>query len=178
MTILDKVNATTRTFVQKLVDKEPANYIEAGILYQIVVSGRFHVALLTILHNHARDPELMALIKDALDNLSEKTIKDCEDLLETEGAMLPTMRFPERPLENVQDIPSAAHLSDTEIAIVLVNMHNASQMALLTGINQCYHLEIGNALRKQLNSAIDWGYRLQQLMLHRGWLPKTAKIEH
>lgn len=178
MTILDKVNATTRTFVQNFVDKEPANYVEAGLLYQIIVTGRFHVALLTILHNHARDPELMVLIKDALENLSEKAIKDCEDFLETEGAMLPTIRFPERSLENVKDIPSSAHLSDIEIAIALVNMHNASQMALLTGINQCYHLEIGTGLRKQLNTAMDWGYRLQQLMLHRGWLPEIAKIEH
>lgn len=65
-----------------------------------------------------------------------------------------------------------------EIAITLANMHNASQMALLTAINQCYHLEIGNNLGQQLNTAMDWGYRLQQLMLHQGWLPKIAKIEH
>ncbi|MDJ0306419.1 DUF3231 family protein [Dehalobacter sp.] len=178
MTILDKVNATSRSIVQKFVDKEPANYIEAGLLYQIVVTGRYHVALLTIFHNHAKDLELMQLIKDALDNLSEKTIKKCEDLLQTEDAMIPTVRFPERLLESAQNIPSAAHLSDMEIAMALVNMHGASQMALLTAINQCYHLEIGIELRKQLNIALDWGYRLLQLMLHRGWLPQIAKVEH
>lgn len=178
MTILDKVNATSRSIVQKFVDKEPANYIEAGLLYQIVVTGRYHVSILTILHNHAKDPELMQIIKDALDNLSEKTIKKCEDLLQTEDAMIPTVRFPERLLKSAQDIPSGAHLSDMEIAMALVNMHGASQMALLTAINQCYHLEIGIELRKQLNIALDWGYRLLQLMLHRGWLPQIAKLEH
>lgn len=178
MTILDQVNAKSRSFVQGLVDKEPANYIEAGLLYQIVITGRYHVSLLTVLHNHAQDPELMQLIKDAIDNLSEKTLKGCEDLLQSEDAMIPTMRFPEHKLESAQDIPSSAHLSDMEIAMALANMHGASQMALMTAINQCYHLEIGFTLRKQLNTALDWGYRLLELMLHRGWLPQIAKITH
>lgn len=178
MTILDQVNAKSRSFVQDLVDKEPANYIEAGLLYQIILSGRYHVSLLTILHNHAQDPELMKLIKDAIDNLSERTLKDCEDLLLSENAMIPTVRFPEHKLESTQDIPSAAHLSDMEIAMALVNMHGASQLALMTAINQSYHLEIGSKLRKQLNTALDWGYHLLELMLHRGWLPQIAKITH
>lgn len=178
MTMLDKVNAKSRSLIQELVDKEPANYIEAGLLYQIIVTGRYHVSLLTIYHNHTKDPELMQIIKDAIDNLSEKTIKDCEDFLLAGDAMIPTVRFPERLLESAQDIPSGAHLSDMEIAMALANMHGASQIALLTAINQCYHLDIGTKLRKQLNVALDWGYRLLQLMLHRGWLPQIAKVEH
>lgn len=178
MTMIDKVNAKSRSIVQELVDKEPANYIEAGLLYQIIITGRYHVSILTILHNHAKDPELMQIIKDALDNLSEKTIKDCEDFLLTEDAMIPSVRFPERLLESAQDIPSGAHFSDMEIAMALVNIHGASQMVLLATINQCYHLDIGSKLRIQLNVALDWGYRLLQLMLHRGWLPQIAKVEH
>jgi len=178
LTILDKVNAKGRSLVQNFVNDESANYIEAGLLYQIIITGRFHVSLLSIFYNHAKDPELMELIKDALDNLSERTIKVCEDILDANDAMLPTMRFPERLLGSTQDIPSAAHITDMEIAMGLVNMHGASQMALLMAINQSYHLEIGIKLRKQLNIALDWGYRLQQLMLHREWLPQIAKVQH
>jgi hypothetical protein len=55
---------------------------------------------------------------------------------------------------------------------------SASQVTLMTAINQCYQLDIGIELRKQLNIAMDWGYRLQQLMLDRHWLPEVAKIKH
>lgn len=176
MTILDKVSAKTNSLAQKFVDKESVNYIEAGLLYGIVATGRYHVAILTVLHNHAQDPELKRLIKDALDNLAEKTTKQCEELLLMGDAKLPAVRFPERSLENGQDIPSAAHFTDMEIAMILVNMHNASQLTLMTTINQCYQPEIGTKLRNQLNIGLDWGYRLQQLMLHRGWLPEIAKV--
>lgn len=53
MAILDTVSATGRSIVQKFTDKEPVNYIEAGMLYEIVVTGRFHVSFLSVLYNHA-----------------------------------------------------------------------------------------------------------------------------
>ncbi|MEL7567961.1 MAG: DUF3231 family protein [Dehalobacterium sp.] len=178
MTILDKVSAKSRNMIQNLLDKECVSYIEAGLLHQIVITGRFYVNLLIILHNHAQDTDLKLLIEDALNNLSGKTTKVCEELLQKGNAMLPTVSFPKRSLESGLDIQSNAHLSDMEIAITLVNMHSASQMALLTAINQSYSLEIGNQLRKQLDKSLDWGYRLMQLMLHRNWLPEIAKVKH
>lgn len=144
----------------------------------ITVNARYHITLLTLLSNHAQDTELKELIKDALDNLSKETNKKCEELLQLGEAQLPTIRFLERSLESNLDIPSAAHFTDLEIAMSLVNMHNASQLALLIAINQSYQLEIGMELRSQLNNALDWGYRLLQLMLRRGWLPEIAKIQH
>lgn len=179
MTILDKVSATSRSFVQNFIDKEPVNYIEAGLLYGIVTVGRYNVAMLTLLHNHAQEPELKPLIKEAIDTLTEKTIKYCEDQLKTGGAKLPTIRFNERALESGLEIPNGARYSDMEIAMVLVNLHGACQTAILTAISQSYHLDISIELRNQLNDALDWGYRLQQLMLHKNWLPKIAKVvEH
>jgi len=171
MTILDQVSATSRSIVQQTVDKESVNYA-------MVTTGRYHVAVLSVFHNHAQEPQLRQLIKEAIDNLSEKTVKKCEALLLTGDAKIPSVRFPEHPLENRLDIPSAARLTDMEIAMILVNMHGASQVALVAGISQGYQLEIASELRNQLNIALDWGYRLQQLMLHRGWLPEMAKVEH
>ena len=178
MTILDQINAKSRSIVQGFVDQEPLNYIEAGLMHQFIITGRYHVSLLSVLHNHAKDPELKQLIKDALNDLSEDTIKYCEDFLKAENAVLPSVRYPEYPLENVQNIPDAAHLSDHVIAMALVNIHGASQIALLAAINQCYHLDIAFQFRKQINISMDWSYRLLQLMLHRGWLPEIAKIQH
>ncbi|MDR3562132.1 MAG: DUF3231 family protein [Negativicutes bacterium] len=178
MTIIDQVNASSRALVQKLVDKEPVNYIEAGLLYGITTTGRYHVAVLSVCYNHAQDPQLKELIKDALDNLTEKTVDKCESLLRAGDARVPTVEFPNHPLEKRLDIPGAAHFSDMEIAMMLVNMHGASTMALLAAINQSYQLEMAIELREQLNIALDWGYRLLQLTLHRGWLPELAKVEH
>jgi len=178
MTILDKVSAVSRSMVQNIVDKEPVNYIEAGVLYAMAAGGRHHVAVLSVFHNHAQDPRLKELIKDGLDNLTENTIKTCDNLLHAGDARVPTVEYPTHPLENRMDIPGAAHLSDMEIASMLVNMHTASTIALVAAINQSYQLEMAIQLREQLNISLDWGYRLLQLMLHRGWLPELAKVEH
>ncbi len=178
MTILDNVSAGTRSMVQTIVDKESVNYIEAGMLYGIVLQGRYNVSFLSILYNHAQSPQLKQLIKEAIDDLTEETIDECEGLLRAGDAKVPTLNFPEHSLENRLDIPSAAHLTGKEIAITLANNSAASQMALLASIHQCYQLEIAGTLRSQLNKGLDWNYRLLQLMLHQGWLPEINKVEH
>jgi len=178
MTILDKLEAKGRTLVQGFTDPEALNYVEAGLLTGIAITGRYHVTLLTLFYNHASDPELKQIIKDALANLSDKAAIKAEELLEHGDAQIPSVSFQERSFESGLEIPPAAHLSDREIAMSLVNMHNASQLALLIAINQCYQLKIGSELRKQLNLALDWGYRLLELMLEKGWLPQIPKVKH
>jgi hypothetical protein len=178
MNILEKATAKSHSIVQNMMDHEPANYIEAGLQYQIVLMGRFQASVITILYNHAEDPELRILLKDARDALVGRTVKISEDFLQSEDVTLPTIQFPERSLEEYQDIPDRLHFSDMEIALLLLEMSASSQMALLTAINQSYHLEIGNHLRKELNMGFDWAYRLEQLMLQRNWLPRIAKIVH
>lgn len=178
MTILDKVNAKSRSIIQNFTDEEPANYIEAGLLYQIVVAGRFHVAILNVLYNHAENLELKALIKDAVESLTESTIKYGEEFLISNDTALPDIRFSERKLETVSDIPSSSHFSDREIALLIMEIHGTGQIALLTAINQSFHTVIANHLRKEMNLGFDWAYRLQQLMLTEHWLPEVAKVNH
>lgn len=178
MSVIEQVSVAGRAVVQSLVDKEPVNYIEAGSLYGIITIGRYHVALLTVLHNHAQDPQLKVLIKEAMDTLSEVTLKKCEHHLKSGGAKMPSIEFPERSLQDRVDIPGAARLSDREIALTLAGLDASSQLSLLTALHQCYQLEIALTLRTQLSTALDWSYRLLQLMLHRGWLPEIAKVTH
>ncbi|MDR3565944.1 MAG: DUF3231 family protein [Negativicutes bacterium] len=178
MTMIDQIKAGTRNIVQSLVDNEPINAIEAGALYSIVIQGRYHVSLLSILHNHAQDPALKQLIAEAQDDLAESTVRRCENLLQAGEAKVPDTQFPTHPLEDRLNIPTAAHLSDAEIAMTLVVNDAAGQTALLLAIHQCYQLEVAMALRDELNKGLDWSYRLLQLMLHRGWLPEIAKVTH
>jgi spore coat protein CotF len=176
MTIIDQVRAVGRGITQPLVDKEPVNYIEAGALFTIIATCRYHLAMLSVMHNHARDPELRALIKEALDSLTEAAMTKGEDLLRAGGASVPTVTYPIVPLQESLEIPDGARLTDPIIAMALVNMDGASQMALLGAMHQCYQPEIALMLGTQLRRALDWSFRLMQLMLERGWLPQMAKV--
>jgi hypothetical protein len=178
MTVMDQVRAGTRAAIQPLLDKEAVNYVEAGGLHAMVAGARLNVSLLSVFYNHARDPELRKLIKDAIGHLSEATIKKAEDLLRAGGARVPAVAFREYPLTESLEIPSAARLDDEVIALSLVTIDGASQMVLLTAMHQCYQPEIIRALGSQLRSSVEWAFRLQQLMLKRGWLPEIAKVKH
>ncbi|MBP2650158.1 MAG: hypothetical protein H6Q74_983 [Firmicutes bacterium] len=178
MTMIDKVNGVVHTAIQSIVDKEPINYIEAGSLYGIVTQGRHNVAVLSVLHNQAKDHELKTLIAAAIDSHSEKTVKVCEDFLEKGHSELPKTRFSIHPLKDNLDIPFEGRLSDEEIAMLLINMAKASQLATFSAILNTYQPEIALSLRRIIDDGLDWNYKLVQLMIHRGWLPTVAKIEH
>lgn len=176
MTVLDQVRSGGRAIIESLLDKEPVNYIEAGALYGMVATGRYHVAVLSAFYNHAQDPALRELIKEAIDQLSEATVKKGENLLEAGGAKAPTIDYPDHSLEGRLDIPAEARLEDMVIATALADIDVASQVALVTAIHQCYAPEISLVLRSHLIKALDWSQKLLQLMLNRGWLPQVPKV--
>lgn len=178
MTIADKVSAAGRAALQSLTDREPVNYIEAGGLYGIIAQGRHNIALLSVLYNQARDSELRELIKQSIDGLTKETVERCEDLLQKGGAELPAAHFSAPQLKPRQDSPPSVQLSDGEIALAVANLAKASQTALLAMLHQTYQPEIALVLRTELDNGLDWGYRMMQLMLHRGWLLHIAKVHH
>jgi hypothetical protein len=178
MTIMDKVNSTTRTAFQVIFDKEPVNYVEGASLYSIIAQGRHNFSVLEVLYNQALDLDLKALIKNCIDDLVIPVIKHCESLLASSNAQVPQFHYNEHKLHESIDIPSDARLTDKEIAMMLGAMAKASQTALLTALHQSYQLEIGWVFRKYLDAGLDWNFRLLQLMLDRGWLPYMTKITH
>ncbi len=178
MTFLDKVEAATRSKIQDMIDNEPVSYLEASSLYSKVASGRHNKAVLEVLYNHAQDPELKNLIKDAIDKLVIPTINDSEALLEKSGAQTPQFRYSEHKLHQDLDIPSDARLTDYEISANIAIMARAAQVSLLAALHESYQLEVAGMFRKYLDAGFDWNYRLEQLMINRGWLPHLAKITH
>lgn len=179
MTMLDKVSSETRNIFNMFFDKEPLNYLEAAGLYGIIAQGRYNIVSLEILYNHAHDQDLKALIKEAIDKHTKNLIEHSEKLLSESGGTLPTLSFRQRTLHRQPlDIPPDACLTDPEIAIAIGSMAKAAQMALLATLHQSYQLEVAMMYREMLDVGLDWDYRLLQLMLNRGWLPRLAKIEH
>lgn len=178
MTFLDKVSSETRSIFNMLFDKEPLNYLEAAGLYGVIAQGRYNIAALEVMYNHAQDSALKELIHEAIDAHTKNLIHQSEDLLEKSGASIPRLSFEQRTLHRHMDIPEDARLSDGEIAISIGTMAKASQMALLSALHQSYQLEVAVMYREMLDAGLDWDYRLLQLMLKRGWLPKLAKLEH
>ena len=160
-------------------DKEPLNYLEAAGLYGIIAQGRYNVAALEVLYNHAQDQDLKALIKEAIERQSKAIIEHSEEMLQESGGRIPTLSFSQRTLhKSPMDIPADAHLTDGEVAIAVGTMGKAAQMALLAALHQSYQVEVALMYRRMLDAGLDWDYRLLQLMLRRGWLPRLAKLEH
>lgn len=179
MTVMDKVSSQTRNIMNMMFDKEPLNYIEAAGLYGIIAQGRFNAALLQVMYNHAHDPELKNLIKEALDEHNKMTVNQAEDKLTDSDGHTPSLQFAKRNLHHSPlNIPDDARLSDQEIAIAIGTLAKGSQMALLTALHQSYQLDVALMFRKALDDGLDWDYRLLQLMLNRGWLPHLKKISH
>ena len=179
MSILEKVSSETRGIFNMFFDKEPLNYLEAAGLYGVIAQGRYNVSALEVIYNHAQDSELKALIKEAIVKQTTNLIEHSEKLLSESGGTLPTLSFTKRTLhKNPLDIPADARMTDGEIAIAVGTMAKAAQMALLATLHQSYQLEVALMYREMLDAGLDWDYRLLQLMLDRGWLPRLAKIEH
>jgi len=179
MTILEKVSSETRSIFNMFFDKEPLNYLEAAGLYGVIAQGRYNIASLEVIYNHAQDSELKALIKEAIEKQTKNLVRHSEKILSESGGPLPTLSFTKRTLHKQPlDIPADARMNDGEIAIALGTMAKAAQMALLATLHQSYQLEVALMYREMLDAGLDWDYRLLQLMLNRGWLPRLAKIEH
>lgn len=179
MTILERVTAEARGMFNMVFDREPLNYLEAAGLYGMICQGRYNVAALEVMYNHAQDPELKEMIREAMDHHTRGLVKDSEKVLSNNEAQMPKLGFSKRNLHKEPlDIPLDARMTDAEIAIGLGSMAKASQMALLAGIHQSYQPDVAVIYRRKLEEGLDWDYRLLQLMLNRGWLPHLAKIEH
>lgn len=179
MTILDKANSQVHKLMSTFFDKEAPNYLETASLYAIIAQGRHLEAMLSVMHNHAHDPELKQLIREAIELRNKETISQCEHLLADRGGQLPNIHFIRRELiRDSLDIPEDARLTDEEIVLMLGAIAKAAQVALLTALHQSYQLDIAGVYRKQLDEGLDFNFRLLQLALHHGWLPHIAKIEH
>lgn len=179
MSILDKINVETRMLFNNFFDKEPLNYIEAAGLYGVVAQGRYNVAMLEVLYNHAQDEELKALIKEALATQTRAVIDQSEEMLQDNGSQIPALTFRRRTLhKNTLSIDPDARLSDAEVAIAVGTMAKASQVAMLMALHQSYQIDVAMMYRELLNKGLEWDYKLLQLMLKRGWLPRLHKAAH
>ena len=118
MTILEKVSSETRSIFNMFFDKEPVNYLEAAGLYGVIAHGRYNIASLEVIYNHAQDSELKELIKEAIGKQTKNLIEHSEKILSESGGTLPTLSFTKRTLhKQALDIPADAHMTDDEIAI-------------------------------------------------------------
>lgn len=179
MTILDRVQARISTAVNIALDKEPLNYVEAAGLYGIILAGRQNVATLAVYYNQARDSDLKALLKQAIDEQTEWLLNQAEKTLADGGNELPDLHFKKRVLHDTPlDISEDARFSDQEIVLALANMAKASQLAVLATMHQSYQPYVARLYQDTLDDAFDFDYRLMQLALTKGWLPYLHKLKH
>ncbi|MCX7781704.1 MAG: DUF3231 family protein [Negativicutes bacterium] len=179
MTMLEKVAAGTNTLMNMVFDKEPINFIECTTLYTTVAQGRFNLATLEVMYNHATDPDLREMVKRAIDEQTRQTLEDAETLIKRGGAQEPPQHLKRRQLHpQPLNIPADAKFTDSEIVGMLAVMAKTTQIAILGAMHQCYQPELAVMYRKRLELGLDYSYRLMQLMLNKGWLPYIDKVTH
>lgn len=179
MTVMDKLNAGTHMIFDAVFDKEPINFMECAALYSTVATGRYNLAMLEVMYNHAADPDLRELVHQAINEQSRHTVNDAETLIKRGGGQEPAQHLKRRELHREPlNISADAKLTDREIALTLSMFAKFTQMAVLGALQQCYQLELATMYRNRLEAGLDYNYRLLQLMLNKGWLPYLEKIEH
>ncbi|KYZ76532.1 hypothetical protein AXX12_08870 [Anaerosporomusa subterranea] len=179
MTMMDKVNAKAHSVTSAMFDREAPSYLEATAAYSIIAQGRMNSSVLSIMYNHARDPELRLLVREALEEQNKATIEVCEKILQDNGGELPHFYFQERKLQATPlDIPPDARMTDEEIVLGLATMAKAAQMAILSALHQSYQPNIAMGYHKRLDEGLDFDFRILQLALNRGWLPHLDKVKH
>ncbi|MDU4959304.1 MAG: DUF3231 family protein [Sporomusaceae bacterium] len=177
MTMMDKVNAGANSIAHALFDKEALSYPEATAAYAMIAQGRMNNAVLSVMYNHARDPEVKELVLQALKDHNQAAVNLAEKLLQESGGELPHFYFQERKLHDEPvEIPPDARLTDEEIVLGVATMGKAAQMMLLSTIHQSYQPDVAIAYRKRLDEGMDFNYRILQLALKHGWLPRLDKI--
>ena len=179
MTVMDKVNAETRSVMNMFFDKERINLLECAALYGTISQGRYNLTALEILYNHATDRDLRKIIKDAIDEQTRYTVNDSEMLINHKGGQEPAQHLKRRKLhDQALSVPEDARFTDQEIAFALGAMSKVSQTAVLGALQQSYQLDVAKMYRERLDSGLDFNYRLMQLMLNKGWLPYIEKVQH
>jgi hypothetical protein len=179
MTMMDKVNAGVNSVTNAIFDREAPSYLEATAAYSIVAQGRLINSLLSVMYNHARDPELRKLVRRSLEEHNKATVDMCERMLKENGGELPRFDFQQRNLHDTPlDIPPDARLSDEEIILTLGTIAKGAQMAVLGALHQSYQPNIAMAYRQRLDDGLDFDYQIVQLALKRGWLPHLDKVKH
>lgn len=179
MTVMDKVNASVHSVTNAMFDREAPSYLEASAAYGIVAQGRLINSLLSVMYNHARDPELRTLVRQAMEEQNSATVKMCEELLKENGGELPHIDFQQRNLRDTPlDIPPDARMTDEEIILTLASIAKVTQMGILGALHQSYQPNIAEGYRERLDAGLDYDFRILQLALHRGWLPYIDKVKH
>lgn len=147
---------------------EPMHYGEVfGTWTYLIVSKGCLVSYQTFV-NHVGDDDLKKLLEEAIQGIKTEN-QQVEELLKTNG-IAPPPTPPERPVANLEDIPTGARFADPEISAAL-------SMDLAKGLVACSTM-MGQSIREDIaamfgqfhiNKAL-LGAKVLKLNKEKGWL--------
>jgi len=147
---------------------EPMHYGEVFATWTYLLTEKSMVASYQTLINHTGDDDLKKLLHEAIKDTKEETEK-VEELLKANGVSIPPAP-PERPLANLDDIPSGARFADQEIAAML-SMNSAAGLATCSAImGESIREDIGLMFGKFHASKAMFGAKVLKLNKEKGWL--------
>lgn len=147
---------------------EPMHYGEVfGTWSFLSVNYGCLVAYQTFM-NHAGDDDLKKLLQEAIQIIKDEN-KQIEELLKANGIGLPPTP-PERPVANLEDIPTGARFLDPEISAVLALDSGKALVACSSIMGESIREDIGAMFGQFHIAKAQFGLKVLRLNKEKGWL--------
>lgn len=149
--------------------EEPMHYGEVFDVWTYFSAANAAIAGYQTLLNHTGDHDLKRFIEDTIENVLRSEVEQLEELLKENEIMLPPAP-PEKPVAQLENIPSGARFTDPEIAMSI-------SKDIATGLIACSQI-IGKSIREDIGvmfgqfhaTKMQYGARLLRINKEKGWL--------
>ncbi|MDQ0178315.1 hypothetical protein J2S08_004219 [Bacillus chungangensis] len=165
---INKIRSAIMGILSGNPQDEPMHYGEVfGTWTYLAVNKGCLVTYQTFV-NHAGDNDLKNLLEEAIQGIKTEN-QQIEELLKANGIALPPTP-PERPVANLEDIPTGARFGDPEISAALSMDVAKSLIACSTIMGQSIREDIGAMFGQFHLSKAQFGVKVLRLNKEKGWL--------
>lgn len=147
---------------------EPMHYGEVFGVWSYLFSTKGLLAAYQTLINHTGDADMRQLLEDMTQGMKQE-IQQVETLLKQNGVGLPPSP-PERPVAQLESIPTGARFQDPEIAAAVARDIAVGLTACSQVISQCIREDIAMLFGQFHTAKAQFSSRLLRITKEKGWL--------
>ena len=122
-----------------------------------------------MLGNHTGDNDLKVFLEDLSENCIKQEEQQVEMILKENGIRLPPAP-PDRPMVNIEDIPSGARFNDPEIAVLISRELMAGKILFSYIIGISIREDIGEMYLEFHTQRAEYQDKLLKINKEKGWL--------
>lgn len=148
--------------------EQPMHYGEVFGVWSYLTAAKGMIAGYQTFINHAGDADLKKFLEDQVQEAKRES-EEIESLLKVNGVGLPPAP-PERPLADLESIPTGAKFNDPEIAAAVGRDLSTGLVACSTIIGQCTREDIALMFGQYHTTKAQFAARLLRMTKEKGWL--------